>query len=182
MIILLNYRQLSFIFVSKTHWRYSTKVDTASWKENNIEEWGEDYINKEIKNAGITTYFRKDITVDDLFAVLQLSIQSQSGFIVYINGIQISSKINENTPSLSIEEKPTYKQIIIPKNFLVSSTILTLLKVAIELHTTENHKKLASSYNILGYFTNNIGIYLHINNNIFIPIDYLPILSPLSIR
>ncbi|KAK8794802.1 hypothetical protein WA158_001783 [Blastocystis sp. Blastoise] len=164
------------ILDSNNHWKYSTSVDAASWKESVIEEWGEDCKNKEIKNSGITTFFRKDITVDNSFSVLQLSIKSQSGFIVYVNGIQIYtyllpeySNITQYTPSQSLEDIPSYKQILIPKELLSASTSLTTLKIAIELHTTADHPELLSSFDILSYTTTN-------------SIDYLNILSPLSIR
>ncbi|KAK8811281.1 hypothetical protein WA158_003016 [Blastocystis sp. Blastoise] len=152
---------LSSLVDSRMNWRYSTKVDAASWKEKKIKEFGEDYNNKEIKNAGSSVYFRKDITVDNSFAVLQLSIQSQSGFIVYVNGIQVytyllpeSSKINENTPSQSLVDTPAYKHIIVSKELLGSSVSLTTLKIAIELHTKEDHLELLSSFDALTYITN----------------------------
>ncbi|KAK8799571.1 hypothetical protein WA158_006120 [Blastocystis sp. Blastoise] len=149
---------LSSLVDSRMNWKYSTSVDSASWKESKIEEWGEDYKNKEIKNAEITTYFRKDIYVDNSFTGLQLSIQSQSGYIVYVNGIQVdtyllpgSSKINENTPSQSLEDIPTYKHTIVPKESFASSVSLTILKIAIELHTTADRPELLSSFDILTY-------------------------------
>ncbi|KAK8795567.1 hypothetical protein WA158_000224 [Blastocystis sp. Blastoise] len=152
---------LSFLVDSSANWRYSTSVDCTSWKENKIEEFGEDYNNKEIKNAGTSVYFRKDITVDNSFAVLQLAVQSQSGFIVYVNKIQVytyllpeSSKINENTPSQSLEDISIYKHIIVPKELLASSVSLTTLKIAIELHTNINHPELLSSFDVLTYITN----------------------------
>ncbi|KAK8814244.1 hypothetical protein WA158_008106 [Blastocystis sp. Blastoise] len=152
---------LSSLVDSSANWKYSTSVDSTSWKENKIEEWGEDYIKKEIKNAGITTYFRKDVSVDNSFAALQLSVQSQSGFIVYVNGIQVytyllpeSSKINENTPSQSLVDTHAYKHIIVPKELLISSVSLTTLKIAIELHTTADHPELLSSFDVLTYITN----------------------------
>ncbi|KAK8793381.1 hypothetical protein WA158_004740 [Blastocystis sp. Blastoise] len=149
---------LSSLVDSRMNWKYSTKVDSASWKESKIEEWGEDYKNKEIKNAEITTYFRKDITVDDSFVGLQLSVQSQSGFIVYVNGIKVdtyllpeSSNITQYTPSQSLEDIPTYKHIIIPKELLTSSVSFTILKIAIELHTKEDRPELFSSFDVLTY-------------------------------
>ncbi|KAK8809676.1 hypothetical protein WA158_000619 [Blastocystis sp. Blastoise] len=158
---IINRKIISSLVDSSANWKYSTTVDSYSWKENKIDEFGEDYNNKEIKNAGVTTYFRKDITIDDSFAVLQLSIQSKSGFIVYVNGIQVytyllpeSSKINENTPSQSLEDIPTYKHIIVPKKLFGSSTSLTTLKIAIELHTTADHPELLSSFDVLSYITN----------------------------
>ncbi|KAK8811542.1 hypothetical protein WA158_003276 [Blastocystis sp. Blastoise] len=152
---------LSSILDSRMNWKYSTSVDAVSWKENKIEEWGEEYKNKEIKNAGSSVYFRNDITVDDSFTDLQLSIQSQNGFIVYVNGIQVytyllleSSKINENTPSQSLEDVPTYKHIIVPKELFGSSTSLTTLKIAVELHTIADHPELLSSFDALTYISN----------------------------
>ncbi|KAK8811412.1 hypothetical protein WA158_003146 [Blastocystis sp. Blastoise] len=152
---------LSSLLSSRMHWKYSTTVDAASWKENKIEEWGEDYKNKEIKNAGSSVYFRKDITIDDSFSVLQLSIQSQSGFIVYVNGIQMytyllpeSSNTTQYTPSQSLEDVPTYKHIIVPKELLASSVSLTTLKIAIETHTTVDHPELLSSFDALTYISN----------------------------
>ncbi|KAK8795573.1 hypothetical protein WA158_000230 [Blastocystis sp. Blastoise] len=166
---------LSSILGSRMNWKYSTTVDSVSWRVSKIEGWGEEYKNKEIKNIGTSVYFRKDITVDDSFAVLQLSIQSQSGFIVYVNGIPMYtyllpeySKINENTPSQSLEDVPTYKQVVIPKELLAFSVSLTTLKIAIELHTIADHPELLSSFDALTYITNSI--------------YYLDNLSPLSIR
>ncbi|KAK8798687.1 hypothetical protein WA158_007771 [Blastocystis sp. Blastoise] len=159
---------LSSLLDSNNNWKYSTAVDTASWKESKLEEWGEDYNNKEIKNAGITTYFRKDIIVDNSFAVLQLSIQSQSGFIVYVNGIQVFSDIESTVPSQSIENIPTYKQVLVPREIFDACTSLTTLKIAIELHTTKDHPELLSSFNVFSYITHDI--------------NFVDVLSPLSIR
>ncbi|KAK8807267.1 hypothetical protein WA158_004026 [Blastocystis sp. Blastoise] len=152
---------LSTLLASNNNWKYATSVDTTSWKESKLEEFGEDYKNKEIKNAGSSVYFRKDITVDDSFAVIQIAVQSQSGFIVYVNGIKVdtyllpeSSKINENTPSQSLEDIPAYKHIIVPKELLASSVSLTTLKIAIELHTTADHPEILSSFDALTYITN----------------------------
>ncbi|KAK8807362.1 hypothetical protein WA158_004121 [Blastocystis sp. Blastoise] len=165
---------LSVLLSTNNDWKYSTSVDAASWKESKIDEWGEDYINKEIKNNGITTYFRKDINVDDSFAVLQLSIQSQSGFIVYVNGIRVYtyllpdySDINSNVPSESLENISTYKQVLVPKELFASSSSFNTLKIAIELHTTVDHPELLSSFDVLTYSNHST--------------DYLSIMSPLSI-
>ncbi|KAK8802081.1 hypothetical protein WA158_006476 [Blastocystis sp. Blastoise] len=151
---------LSSLVDSSANWKYATNVDAVSWKESKIEEWGEEYKNKEIKNAGSSVYFRKDITVDDSFTLLQLAVQSQSGFIVYVNGIKVhtyllpeSSKINEKTPSQSLEDVPTYKHIVVPKELLASSVSLTTLKIAIELHTTADYPELLSSFDALTYIT-----------------------------
>ncbi|KAK8801992.1 hypothetical protein WA158_006387 [Blastocystis sp. Blastoise] len=152
---------LSSLLASNNNWKYATSVDATSWKENKIDEFGEEYKNKEIKNAGSSVYFRKDITVDNSFAVLQIAVQSQSGFIVYVNGIKAytyvlpqSSKINENTPSQSLEDISAYKHIIVPKELLTSSVSLTTLKIAIELHNTADHPELLSSFDVLTYITN----------------------------
>ncbi|KAK8812481.1 hypothetical protein WA158_007714 [Blastocystis sp. Blastoise] len=156
---------LSSLLASDTNWKYSTSVDTASWKESKIEEWGEDYIKKEIKNAGITTYFRKDIIVDGAFSALQLTVRSQSGFLVFVNGIQVytyllpeSSDIDQNTPSQSVESLPTYKQVLIPKELFGSSTSLSTLHIAIELHTTKSHPEFLSSFDALTYITHSTDI------------------------
>ncbi|KAK8798805.1 hypothetical protein WA158_007889 [Blastocystis sp. Blastoise] len=158
---------VSSLLSSSANWKYSTIVDTASWKENKIEEWGEDYNNKEIKNAGSSVYFRKDITVDDSFTGLQLSVQSQSGFIVYINGIQVSSKNNENGSSTSLEDIPSYKYIFVSKEMLTSVSLSTL-HIAIELHTTEDHPEFLSIFDVtyLVMANNNENI-LNNNANIF---------------
>ncbi|KAK8797619.1 hypothetical protein WA158_005965 [Blastocystis sp. Blastoise] len=152
---------VSSLVDSSANWKYSTNVDTASWKENKIEEWGEDYKNKEIKNAGYSVYFRKDITVDNYFTILQLAVQSQSEFIVYVNEIQVytyllpkSSNATQYTSSQSLEDVSTYKHIIVPKELLTSSVSLTTLKIAIELHNTADHPELVSSFDILTYITN----------------------------
>ncbi|KAK8790931.1 hypothetical protein WA158_005562 [Blastocystis sp. Blastoise] len=169
-IILFN---LSSLVSSNTDWKYSPFADSVSWKENQLGNWGKEYNDKKIKNTEITTYFRKDIFINGSFSVLQLAVQSQSGFIVYVNGIQVYTyllpefNITHTTPSQSIEDSPTYKQILIPQEILASSVSLTTLKIAIELHTNINHPELLSSFDALIYFTNSI--------------DYLDILSPLSI-
>ncbi|KAK8791099.1 hypothetical protein WA158_005730 [Blastocystis sp. Blastoise] len=142
---------LSSILSSRINWKYSTSVDVATWKESKIEEWGEDYKNKEIKNSGVTTYFRKDIAVDESFIGLQLSIQSQSGFIVYINGIQVSLSISQNTLSQSFESIPSYKSVVVPKELFASTVSLSILKIAIELHTTADHPEFLSSFDVLTY-------------------------------
>ncbi|KAK8799700.1 hypothetical protein WA158_006248 [Blastocystis sp. Blastoise] len=156
---------LSSILDSNADWKYLERVDSASWKESKLEEWGKNYMNKEIKTTCVTTYFRKDITVDDSFTILQLSVRSQSGFVVYINGIQVSSTINKNTPSQSIEDIPTYKHIIVPKELLSSSVTVSILKIAIELHTIEDHPELLSSFDVLSYTTNSIDIFSSVVTN-----------------
>ncbi|KAK8803561.1 hypothetical protein WA158_001255 [Blastocystis sp. Blastoise] len=125
-----------------TTWKTSTTAQTGtSWTQLSFTDttWTSHAHGSFPSISTTTRYYRYTTTLVDTAAyALRLSVKTNSGFIVYVNGIEASrvglpAVSNSNTASLTSETDATWKIVAIPLSVYITSG--TDFTIAIEVHS-----------------------------------------------
>ncbi|KAK8812362.1 hypothetical protein WA158_007596 [Blastocystis sp. Blastoise] len=125
-----------------TTWKTSTTAQTGtSWTQLSFTDttWTSHAPGSFPSISTTTRYYRYTTTLVDTAAyALRLSVKTNSGFVVYVNGIEASrvglpAVSNSNTASLTSETDATWKIVAIPLSVYITSG--TDFTIAIEIHS-----------------------------------------------
>ncbi|KAK8807466.1 hypothetical protein WA158_004225 [Blastocystis sp. Blastoise] len=100
----------------------------------------------------ITRYYRFTTTIVDMNTyAIHFGVKTNSGFVIYINGIEASRVglpivSNSNTTSLTSETEATWKIIFIPPSHYVTSG--TAFTVAVEIHSHSSQLNTADVFDV----------------------------------
>ncbi|KAK8814285.1 hypothetical protein WA158_008147 [Blastocystis sp. Blastoise] len=136
-------------------WKTSTTAQTyTSWTQMNFYDsnWNS-YSPGAFPLVSTTTrYYRYSSSISDASAyALRINIKTNSGFIVYINGVEASriglpNVSDSNTASLTTEAEATWKTIVVPLSLYITSG--TALAVAVEVHSHSSQLNTADVFDV----------------------------------
>ncbi|KAK8794614.1 hypothetical protein WA158_001595 [Blastocystis sp. Blastoise] len=149
---------LNIVFPPGVTWKTSTTAQTGtSWTQMDFDDttWTSLAPGSFPPITTTTRYYRYTTTFVDMnIYAIHFGIKTNSGFIVYVNGIEASrvglpNISNSNTISLTSETDGTWKTVVIPLSLYVTSG--TAFTVAIEVHS---HSSQLSTTDIFDAYAN----------------------------